>query len=59
MGSKQSGKQQGSCGVSYVQNLFLVWIILYSETNDHIYIFFLEVKIHLVGVENSHICGRA
>lgn len=31
MGSKQSGKHQGCYGVSYVQNLFLFWIILYDE----------------------------
>lgn len=31
MGSKQSGKHQGSYGVNYVQNVFLVWIILYDE----------------------------
>lgn len=48
MGSKQSGKHQGSNGVSYVQNLFLAWIILYDELIITMTIF-LEVKIHLVG----------
>lgn len=50
MGSKQSGKHQGSNGVSYVQNLFLACIILYDELIITVTIF-LEVKIHLVGGE--------
>lgn len=40
MGSKQSGKHQGSNGVSYVQNLFLLWIILYDELIITVTIFF-------------------
>lgn len=40
MGSKQSGKHQGSNGVSYVQNLSLAWIILYDELIITVTIFF-------------------
>lgn len=48
MGSKQPGKQQGCRGVSYAQNLCLVWVILYGELMTT-FTFLLEAKVYLMG----------
>lgn len=53
MGSKQPGKQQGCRGVSYAQNLCLVWVILYGELMTT-FTFLLEAKVHLIG-ELTHL----